>query len=52
MEVMPVCREHHKEIDNIGQDTFNEKYHIPGGIIADKTICRIYKLKTRKDEKK
>lgn len=52
MEVMPVCREHHQEIDNIGQDSFNRKYHILGGIIADKTICRIYKLKTRKDEKK
>lgn len=49
MEVMPVCREHHQEIDNIGQDSFNRKYHIPGGITADKTICRIYKLKTRKD---
>lgn len=52
MEVMPACREHHQEIDNIGQDAFNEKYHIPGGVIADKTICRIYKLKTRKEEKK
>ena len=52
MEVMPVCREHHREIDTIGQLSFNEKYHIPHGIEADKTICRIYKLKMRKDEKK
>lgn len=49
MEVMPVCREHHQEIDAIGQDSFNEKYHIPGGIIADKTICRIYRLKRKED---
>lgn len=52
MEVLPLCREHHTEGHAIGQQSFNEKYHIPGGIAADKTICRIYKLKTRKEEKK
>ena len=46
MEVLPLCREHHTEIHTIGRDTFMKKYHLSsGGIIADKTICRIYGLK-------
>ena len=45
LEVMPLCRVHHTEIHTIGRDTFMEKYHLQGGIIADKTICRIYGLK-------
>ena len=48
LEVMPLCREHHTEIHTIGRDTFMEKYHLPGGIIADKTICKIYGLKKRR----
>lgn len=51
MEVLPLCREHHMEVHTIGRDTFMEKYHLgKHGIVADKTICRIYKLKRRKDE--
>lgn len=49
MEVLPLCREHHTEAHTIGQTSFNDKWHIEKGIEADKTICRIYKLKTRKD---
>jgi hypothetical protein len=45
LEVLPLCREHHGEIHNIGTQDFFKKYHISGGIPADKTICRIYKLK-------
>lgn len=48
MNVLPLCREHHTEAHTIGQDTFNEKWHIPGGIEADRTICRLYRLKTGK----
>lgn len=51
MNVLPLCREHHTEAHTIGQETFNNKWHISGGIEADKTICRIYKLKTRKEAK-
>ena len=49
MEVLPLCREHHTETHTIGQQTFNAKYHIDGGVVVDKTIARIYKLKTRKE---
>ena len=45
LEVMPLCRVHHTEIHTIGRDTFMKKWHLNGGIIADKTICRIYGLK-------
>lgn len=47
MEVLPLCREHHIEAHTIGRDSFNARYHIHG-VEADKTICRIYKLKRRK----
>lgn len=50
MEVMPLCREHHTEIHTIGRDTFMKKYHLPGGITADKTICRIYGLKKKRSK--
>lgn len=52
MEALPLCREHHTECHTIGQDTFNEKYHIDGGIELDKTLCRIYGLKRRKGNAK
>lgn len=45
MEAMPLCREHHTEAHTIGQQTFNDKYHFDGGIVLDKTLCRIWKLK-------
>ena len=49
MEVLPLCREHHTEIHTIGKDSFMAKYHLNGGVIADKTICRLYGLKRRKN---
>lgn len=48
MEVLPLCREHHMEIHSIGKTEFFKRYHIDGGIPADRTICRIYKLKRSK----
>lgn len=46
VEALPLCREHHSEIHFIGRDTFMQKYHLGNhGIVADKTICGIYKLK-------
>lgn len=49
MEALPVCSEHHTECHTIGQKTFNEKYHIEKGIVLDKTLCRIYRLKGKKE---
>lgn len=45
-EVMSLCREHHQEYHNIGHNSFLSKYHLNKGILADKTICKIYGLKT------
>lgn len=50
MKTLPLCREHHTEVHAIGHKTFCEKYHISDGIEVDKTIAKIYKLKTRKEE--
>lgn len=47
MEALPLCREHHGEVDALGDTEFYEKYHLQGGIKLDKTLCRIYKLKTK-----
>lgn len=46
MEVLPLCRVHHTECHTIGQQTFNDKYHFENGITLDKTLCRIWKLKS------
>lgn len=51
MKALPLCREHHNEVHAIGQDSFKQKYHLNDGIEVDRTIAKIYKLKTRKDEK-
>lgn len=48
MKALPLCREHHTEAHTIGQQTFEDKYHLIHGIELDKTLCRIYKLKRRK----
>lgn len=44
-EVITLCREHHTEIHAIGKSEFMSKYHLDGGVIADKTICKVHKLK-------
>lgn len=44
-EVMSLCREHHTEIHQIGKKEFMERYHLDGGVIADKTVLKIYGLK-------
>lgn len=44
LELMPLCRAHHMECHNIGQNAFNEKYHLQG-VKADKTICKKLGLK-------
>lgn len=52
LEVMPLCREHHSEMHTIGKAEFFKRYHFTNGIIADKTICRIYGLKARRQDAK
>lgn len=49
MEVLPLCREHHTEAHTKTDEDFFEKYHIPGGIVLDRTLCRLYGLKKRGD---
>lgn len=49
MEALPICRGHHTIAHSIGERAFKEKYHIPHGIILDKTICRVYGLKRKKE---
>lgn len=39
-ELMPLCRKHHGECHDIGQAEFNRRYHLPGGTIATKEICK------------
>lgn len=48
LEVLPLCRDHHGEAHTMPDSEFFEKYHIPGGITMDKTLCRLYGLKARK----
>lgn len=48
LEVLPLCREHHTEAHTMADAEFFEKYHIPGGVTMDKTLCRLYGLKARK----
>lgn len=41
--VMSLCAKHHIEVEHIGQQAFEDKYHIYG-IKADDEVCRVYKL--------
>lgn len=51
MRVLPLCRKHHNEVHSLGQESFEEKYHLTGGIVLDKALCKVYKLKTKKELK-
>lgn len=44
MRVMALCPIHHNECHDIGQDTFNERYHVYG-IEATEEICKKWGLK-------
>lgn len=44
-EVLSLCREHHTEIHASGKADFMAKYHLNGGITADRTILKIYGLR-------
>lgn len=49
LEVLPLCRSHHTELHNIGTDSFMTKWKLNGGVICDKTICKIYGLRMTKN---
>lgn len=50
--IMPgcLCREHHTEAHTMSDREFFGRYHLPGGIVLDKTLCRIWHLKAKKGE--
>ena len=48
MEALPLCRDHHTEAHTMPDAEFFERYHLPGGVILDKTLCRLYGLKTQR----
>ena len=48
LEVLPLCREHHQEAHTMPDEDFFGRYHIPGGIILDRTLCRLYGLKGKR----
>lgn len=50
MEAMPLCRTHHAECHTMGQKEFDEKYHLEGGVLLDRTLCKIYNLKKKQPE--
>lgn len=43
MMVMPLCREHHTEAHTIGQQSFDDLYHVVP-IPLDKTLMRIWRI--------
>lgn len=51
MTVLPLCRKHHNEYHQSGHSTFMDKYHLEDGIVLDKTLCKIYGLKTERRKK-
>lgn len=48
LEALPLAHEYHMEAHAMSDREFFDKYHLPGGIVLDKTLCRIWKLKARK----
>ena len=47
MLAQPLCREHHNEAHNIGQQTFDGKYHIVP-VPIDKTLMKIHGLRGKR----
>ena len=52
MEVLPLSREKHQEAHTMPDQEFFDRYHLPGGIVLDKTLCRIWKLKAKRGDPK
>lgn len=52
LEALPLCRGHHQEAHTMPDSEFFGRYHLDGGIILDKTLCRIWKLKAGRTERR
>lgn len=52
MEVLPLSPEMHQLAHTMPDSEFFERYHLPGGIILGKTLCKVWHLKRRKDNGK
>lgn len=50
LEALPLSPEMHREAHTMSDRAFFDKYHLPGGIVLDKTLCRIWRLKARKKD--
>lgn len=50
LEALPLCPEKHQEAHTMSDREFFDKYHLPGGIVLDRTLCRIWRLKARKKD--
>lgn len=48
LEVLPLCRSHHTEAHTMPDAAFFGRYHLDGGIVMDRTLCRLYGLRTKK----
>ena len=46
-EAISLCRNHHEEYHRIGKTEFFERYHLNKGIEIDKTIAKIYQLRSK-----
>ena len=51
MKVLPLCRVHHTEAHTVGKVKFQSKYHLCSGVKLDKVLCKLFGLKTNKENK-
>lgn len=47
LEALPLSPDKHQESHTMSDGEFFDKYHLPGGIVLDKTLCRIWHLKSQ-----
>lgn len=52
MEVLPLCRLHHSELHSMGDRRFYDRHHLSKGVLLDKFLCKIYGLKSDREEKR
>lgn len=46
LQCLPLCREHHTELHNMGNKSFMDKYHLQS-VAIDTKIAKLYKLNTK-----
>ena len=51
LEVLPLSAEKHREAHTMSDQAFCDEYHLPGGIVMDRTLCRIYGLKANRGKR-